>query len=100
MDEISMAFLEYLGKMSLETDEDFLREAIREVSQGIIDAEAEQQIGAQRYERTPERKTYRNGSRERIWETRVGEIPLRIPKLREGSSPPSWSRGDLVRRPC
>ena len=89
MDEISMAFLEYLRKMSVETDQDFLREAIRVVSQGIIEAEAEQQIGAQRYERTPERTTYRNGSRERVWETRVGEIPLRIPKLREGAFFPS-----------
>ncbi len=31
----------------------------------------------------------RNGYRERVWETRVGEIPLRIPKLRTGSYFPS-----------
>ena len=35
--------------------------------------------------RTPERKAYRNGYRERVWETRVGQIPLRIPKLRHPS---------------
>ena len=44
MDDISIAFLEYLRKMLVETDQDFLREAIRVVSQGIIEAEAEQQI--------------------------------------------------------
>ena len=39
--------------------------------------------------RSPERKTYRNGHRDRVWETRVGEIPLRIPKVRDGSYFPS-----------
>jgi len=59
------------------------------LAQLAIEFEAEQQIGAGRYERSPERTTYRNGHRERVWETRVGEIPLRIPKLREGSYLPS-----------
>src|SRR5690606_16831265 len=39
--------------------------------------------------RTPERVTHRNGYRERAWETRVGTINLRIPKLRQGSYFPS-----------
>lgn len=47
-----------------------------------------QQVGAERYERSPHRKTYRNGYRERE-DTRVGTITLRIPKLREGSYFPS-----------
>jgi transposase-like protein len=54
-----------------------------------VELEAEQAIGAGRYERSPERKTYRNGHRERTWETRVGEIPLRISQLREGNYIPS-----------
>jgi hypothetical protein len=48
-----------------------------------------EQIRAGRYERSTERRTQRNGYRERLWETRVGEIPLRIPKLRTGSYFPS-----------
>jgi len=36
-------------------------------------------------EHTPERRTYRNGYRERPWDTRVGRANLRIPKLRGGS---------------
>ena len=54
-----------------------------------MELEAEQAIGAGRYERSPERKAYRNGHRERTWETRVGEIPLRTSQLREGNYIPS-----------
>ena len=55
----------------------------------LIDLEAEEVIGARRYERTPERQTHRNGTRERQLETRVGEITVKIPKLRQGSYFPS-----------
>jgi len=89
MTETSMALVEYLRNVGMDADLDFLRESVRVLSQMLIEAEAEEQIGAGRYERAPERKSYRNGHRERMWETRVGEIPLRIPKLREGSFFPS-----------
>lgn len=46
-------------------------------------------VGAERYERTETRKTYRNGYRVRPWETRLGSIELKIPKLRKGSYFPS-----------
>jgi transposase-like protein len=55
----------------------------------LMEIEVKQQIGADRYERTKERTTYRNGYRERDWQTRVGDVPLKIPKLREGSYFPS-----------
>ena len=89
MTEPSMALLEYLRKVGVNLDQDFLREGIRVMTQMLIEAEAEERIGAARYERTPERTTYRNGSRERRWETRVGEVSLRIPKLRHGTFFPS-----------
>ena len=54
-----------------------------------MDAEVAAQIGAQRGERNPERVTHRNGYRSRPWDTRVGTIELRIPKIREGSYFPS-----------
>jgi transposase-like protein len=47
-------------------------------------------IGAERYERSEERATHRNGYRERNWETRVGDVALRIPKLRRGLYYPSF----------
>jgi len=84
-----MALLEYLRKMGVDLDQDFLREGIRVMTQMLIEAEAEKRIGAARYERTPKRTTQRNGSRERRWETRVGEVSLRIPKLRHGTFFPS-----------
>ena len=47
-------------------------------------------IGAERGERRPDdRATHRNGYRARRWDTRVGEIELQIPKIRQGSYFPS-----------
>jgi len=59
-----MAFFDYLRKENLTEDID-LREAAEFLCQKLIDAEAEEVIGAERYERTQERQTYRNGARER-----------------------------------
>ena len=55
----------------------------------LMEVEVQQQIDADRYKRTDQRTTYRNGYRDRAWNTRVGEISLKIPKLREGSYFPS-----------
>jgi transposase-like protein len=84
-----MALMELLRKHEMDIDGDFLREGVQIMMQMLIELEAGQQIGAGRYERKPERVTYRNGYRTRLWETRVGEVPLRIPKLREGTYFPS-----------
>ncbi len=89
MTEATIALRDYLHKLGLEEDPDFLRESVRWMSQMLMELEVEQQTGAGRYERTPERQTQRNGYRERAWQTRVGEVPLRIPKLRSGSYFPS-----------
>jgi putative transposase len=57
-----------------------LREAVRVMSALLMEIEVKQQIGADRYKRTEERTTYRNGYRDRDWQTRVGDVPLKIPK--------------------
>ena len=88
-DAVSVALLEYLRKVGLGLEPDFLREAIRVMSEALMEVEVSQQAGAARYERNAERATYRTGYRERTWQTRVGDIALRIPKLREGSYFPS-----------
>jgi transposase-like protein len=90
MTEATMAFLEYLRNIGKEQDADFLREGIRVLSEALMDLEVSQQIGAERYERSGERATYRNGYRERLWQTRVGDVALRIPKVRDGSYFPSF----------
>jgi putative transposase len=64
---------------------DVVREALALVLQALIEAEAAQQIGAGRYERSEQRTAYRNGSRARLLSTNAGEVELKIPKLREGS---------------
>ena len=89
MTEISMSVREYLRKAGIDLDGDFLAQAAALVAQATMELEVTQQIGAAKHERTPARQTQRNGYRERNWATRVGDIPLRIPKLRQGSYFPS-----------
>ena len=84
-----MDLLELLRKEGMDGDVDFLREALRVLVEGIMDAEVSGRIGAEYGERSPERVTQRNGYRSRAWDTRVGTMDLRIPKLREGSYFPS-----------
>jgi putative transposase len=64
---------------------DVVREALALVLQALIDAEATEVIGADRYQRSASRTTHRNGSRQRLLSTKAGDVELRIPKLREGS---------------
>jgi len=85
----SMDVLELLRKRAMDADVDFLREAMRVVVYGIMEAEVLGKTGAAYGERTGERLTQRNGYRVRPWDTRVGTVDLRIPKLREGSYFPS-----------
>ena len=66
-------------------DLDVIREGLALVLQALIEAEAAQQIGADRYERSAGRTTHRNGFRSRLLSTKAGDVELRIPKLREGS---------------
>lgn len=57
----------------------------------IIEAELSSRLGAQSYERTEKRTTYRNGIRSRKQElsTGLGPVEIGIPKLRQGSFYPS-----------
>ena len=84
-----MDLLGLLRKRGSDGDVDFLREALRVLVEGIMDSEVSARIGAEYGERSPERVTQRNGYRSRAWDTRVGTMELRIPKLREGSYFPS-----------
>ena len=84
-----MDLLELLRKGGMDGDVDFLREALRVLVEGIMDAEVSSRIRAEYGERSPERVTQRNGYRSRAWDTRVGTMDLHIPKLREGSYFPS-----------
>ena len=89
MTDPTIALKQYLNNIGMQDDADFLRQGVELLSQMVMELEVEQQIGAGKHERTPERSNHRNGHRERTWETRVGEIELAIPKLRKGSYFPS-----------
>jgi putative transposase len=88
-DDLRMALQTLLGKTDLESDADFLREGVRVLSQALMELEVEQHVGAARHERTAERTGQRNGYRERAWDTRVGTVDLRVPRVRDGSYFPS-----------
>lgn len=70
-------------------DIDVVRRGVEYMLQALIDAEATARIGAERFERTPNRTTQRNGTRDRLLSTKAGDVELKIPKLREGSFFPS-----------
>jgi putative transposase len=90
MAEPTLALLEYLRKAGVHIDADFLREGIQLLTKILMELEVSQQVGAERYQRSDARQTYRNGYRERNWQTRVGDVALNIPKLREGSYFPGF----------
>jgi len=48
----------------------------------ILQAQATEQLQAEPYERTDERKGYRNGTRPHQLTTRVGTITLRVPRVK------------------
>jgi transposase-like protein len=88
-DDLRMALCEVLRKAEMEPDADFLREGVRVLSQALLELEVREHLGADRHERTPERLGYRNGTRPRPWDTRVGTIELQVPRVRDGSFFPS-----------
>lgn len=71
------------------TPPDLLRTWVQQVVQQMIEAEFQQLVGAGRYERTPDRRDVRNGTRPRRFTTRVGTLDLRIPRDRSGQFQPA-----------
>ena len=88
-DETRMALAELVRKAEAEPGLDVLREGVRVLAEAVMDLEVEAHLGAGRHERSPDRDGHRNGYRERAWDTRVGTIPLRVPRVRDGSFFPS-----------
>src|ERR1700730_17804780 len=82
---LSMALAELLRKADAEPDLDTLREGVRVMTQALMELEVAQHLGAERYQRSPDRQGERNGYRDRNWDTRVGTLELRVPRVRDGS---------------
>jgi len=83
MTEARLPLAELLEKAG---EGDFLRSVAGAVLQLLVEADVDGLIGAARHERTAERRTYRNGYRDRALDTRLGTLQLRVPKLRTGPS--------------
>ncbi|RMH22281.1 MAG: IS256 family transposase [Gammaproteobacteria bacterium] len=58
---------------------------VESVLNQVLESQAEEQLGAGRYERSEGRTGYRNGYRARQIYSRVGPLVLRVPQFRDGS---------------
>ena len=63
--------------------DEMVRGTVEEMLNGLLDAEAEQLVGAGRYERRAERQDTRAGHYERSFDMKVGRVKLQMPKLRK-----------------
>ena len=75
----------FIRKQLEEAEPDLLRELLHDVVDRIMASEVDGLAGAGHGERSPERTNRRNGYRGRRFDTRLGTLDLRIPKLRAGS---------------
>ena len=89
-DPQSMSVAEAASKFLCSEQADIVREAVRSVVYELMELEVAELAGAGHYERSPARASYRNGYRQRGWDTRVGSLELAIPRLRSGSYFPSF----------
>ena len=63
--------------------DEMVRGTVEDMLNGMLDAEAEQLVGAGRYERSADRQDTRAGHYERSFDMKVGRIKLQMPKLRK-----------------
>ena len=68
---------------------DMVRQMLGFMLQALVDAEATSVIGAEPHQRTEDRTTHRNGTRDKTVSTTAGDLTVKIPKLRTGSFFPS-----------
>jgi len=87
MAKVSMPLAELVEKGA---QDEVVHELLAHVAERLMEFEVEQRTGAEYGERTADRNNSRNGYRDRLWETRVGSVDLRIPKLRRGTYFPAF----------
>jgi putative transposase len=61
---------------------ELVRGTVEDTLNSLLDAEADALCGAQKHERTLDRKNYRSGHYSRKFHTKSGEVTLNMPKLR------------------
>lgn len=76
---------------------DQIKDSLERLMNQLMLAEREDFIGASPHERTPDRKGYCNGFKNKTLVTRSGELHLRVPQVREGQFYPSCiQKGEKV----
>ena len=66
-----------------------IHELVSQRLQALIEAEAASALGADRHQRTVEKRGLPNSDGERLLDTPAGDVQLRIPRMRTGSFFPS-----------
>jgi putative transposase len=79
-----------VGENMEQASPDLLRAMVQAFAQALMGAEADAICGAPYGQVSEERVNYRNGYRDRRWDTRAGTMELAIPQLRQGSYFPEW----------
>ena len=78
---LTTELLEQISQEGLE----YLPELIRILVNAAMQAERQKHLGAELYERSPQRRGYANGYKPKTVKTRVGEITFDVPQVRDGS---------------
>ena len=91
--------IEQVLKLLTEQGADGLLEAARILLDAAMLFERERFLNAAPYERTPERRDYANGFKPKRLRTRLGDLDLRIPQVRNGDFyPQALERGTRAER--
>ena len=83
------ALLELNEMMQSADENSLMRRLLGVIMQALVDAEATAVIGAGLHERSEDRTTQRNGTRDKVVTTAAGDLTIKIPKIRSGSFYPA-----------
>ena len=83
------ALLELNEMMQSADENSLMRRLLGVILQALVDAEATAFIGAGLHERSEDRTTQRNGTRDKVVTTAAGDLTIKIPKIRSGSFYPA-----------
>ena len=78
------------GLLEKASDTELLAGMLGFVADRLMALDIDRLCGAEPHERSADRSNYRNGYRDRTWQTRAGAVDVHIPKLRKGSYFPEF----------
>jgi hypothetical protein len=79
------ALLEIVEMMRSADDGELMRRLLGTMMQALVEAQATEFIGAEPHQRTLDRTTQHNGTRDKLLTTAAGDLTVEIPKVRTGS---------------